>query len=135
MSRYDAHGCPIRYGLSIFGDRWSLLVIRDLMFKGRRYYGEFLSAGERISTNVLADRLQKLETSGVIEKNADPDHGKKYVYSLTQKGKDLIPIMLAIMDWAEQYDELTEVPCAFATALRGDREKLAAQILGKLDHE
>lgn len=133
MSRYDAFGCPIRYGLSIFGDRWSLLVIRDLMFKGRRYYGEFLSAGEGISTNVLADRLQKFETSGVIEKNSDPAHGKKYVYSLTQKGKDLMPVMLAIMDWAEKYDELTEVPRAFAKALRGDRDQLAAQILSELN--
>ena len=133
MSKYDAYGCPIRYGLSVFGDRWSLLVIRDLMFKGRRYYSEFLTAGEGISTNILADRLHRLEASGVVEKNSDPAHGKKFVYSLTEKGRDLVPVMLAIMDWAEKYDELTEVPPAFAKALHRDRDKLAEEILAGLD--
>ena len=88
--KYEAHGCPIRYGLGLFGDRWSLLIIRDLMFKGRCHYGEFLSAGEGISTNILAERLERLETSGIVTKSRDPLHGKKFVYRLTDKGLDLI---------------------------------------------
>ena len=67
--KYDPHGCPIRYSLGLFGDKWSLLIIRDLMFKGRHYYGEFLNAGEGISTNILADRLARLEVAGIIAKH------------------------------------------------------------------
>lgn len=94
------------------------------MFKGRRYYGDFLEAGERISTNILADRLGKLEIRGIIDKQRDPRKGSKYVYTLTQKGLALMPAMLAIMDWSQTYDEVTEVPEDFAEALRNDRARL-----------
>jgi len=117
-------GCPVRYASGIFGDKWSLLIIRDLMFKGRRYYGEFLEAGEGISTNILADRLSKLEQSGVINKQRDPSKGSKIIYTLTDKGLALMPTMLAMMEWSETYDSVTEVPADFANALRTARELL-----------
>lgn len=109
-----------------------MLIIRDLMFKGRRNYGEFLNAGEGISTNILADRLERLECGGIISKARDPSHGKKYVYRLTEKGLDLMPVMLAIMDWAEHYDEQTEVPADFIAELRSQPEKLQRKILERL---
>ncbi len=130
--RYEPHGCPIRYGIGLFGDKWSLLIIRDLMFKGRRHYGEFLSAGEGISTNILAERLERLETSGIVTKSPDPTHGKKFVYCLTEKGLDLMPVMFAIMDWSEKYDDQTEVPKKFINELRNRPKSLRREVLAGL---
>lgn len=125
-------GCPVRFGMSQFGDKWSFLVIRDLMFKGRKYYHEFIEAGEGISTNVLASRLADLETNGIISKSKDPAKGSRFVYSLTQKGIELMPMMLAMMDWAEKYDDATEVPREFIRKLRADPAKLQKELLDQL---
>lgn len=130
---YGPHGCPIRYGLGLIGDKWSLLIVRDLMFKGRHNYGEFLNAGEGISTNILADRLAQFEAKGIISKSPDPSHGKKFHYGLTDKGLDLMPVMFAIMDWSEKYDEQTEVPKEFIKQLRKRPNALRRQILASLE--
>jgi DNA-binding HxlR family transcriptional regulator len=86
--------CPISYALDIFGDKWSLLVIRDLMFKGKRTYGEFLSSEEKIATNILADRLSLLECAGVITRESDPVRKSRILYTLTDKGIDLLPVQI-----------------------------------------
>lgn len=117
----------------IFGDKWSLLLIRDLMFEGRRHYREFLHAGEGIASNILADRLTQLETHGIVTKAADPTHGKRIVYRLAQKGRDMLPIMLAIMDWAACYDERTEVPAEFSERLRRQPAALKREVLSLLE--
>lgn len=121
----DWHGCPIRYGSSVFGDIWSLLILRDITFKGARHYADFLNAGEGISTSILATRLAKLEAEGVLTKEKDPDHGSRVIYRLTEKGKDLIPVLLEIIDWSEKWDEQTEVPPDYIADLRRDRRALA----------
>jgi DNA-binding HxlR family transcriptional regulator len=95
--------CPLNFGLEIFGDRWSLLIVRDLMFFGKRYYNEFLDSAEEISTNILADRLAMLEKEKIIQKRKDKDHKQKLVYSLTQKGIDLVPVIIEIGFWSEKY--------------------------------
>lgn len=95
--------CPLNYGLEIFGDKWTLLVIRDLMFFGKRSYGEFLESAEGISTNILADRLTLLEKQKIITRKKSPEHKQKFIYSLTQKGIDLLPIVIAIGLWSDQY--------------------------------
>ena len=128
----DWHGCPIRYGSAIFGDTWSMLILRDLMFKGARYYADFLNAGEGISTNILASRLTKLETDDVVQKMRDPDHGSRYIYTLTKKGLALVPVLLEIIAWAEKWDEQTEVPPNFSRDLRRDRKALQARIVSSL---
>jgi len=125
-------GCPVRFGMSQFGDKWSFLIIRDLMFKGRKYYHEFIEAGEGISTNVLAARLVDLEANGIISKAKDPEKGSRFVYTLTQKGKELMPMMLAMMDWAEKYDDATEVPAEFIKKLRSDSDSLQQELLDHL---
>ncbi len=125
-------GCPVRFGMSQFGDKWSFLILRDLMFKGRQYYHEFLEAGEGISTNVLANRLVDLEDNGIISKKRDPIKGSRYLYALTQKGTELLPMMLAMMDWAEKFDQDTEVPKDFIKKLRSDPNKLKQEILENL---
>jgi len=125
-------GCPVRFGMSQFGDKWSFLIIRDLMFKGRKYYHDFVEAGEGISTNVLANRLVDLESNGIISKSRDPVKGSRFIYTLTQKGVELMPMMLAMMDWAEKYDADTEVPKEFIKELRNDPNKLKQEIIKNL---
>ncbi len=128
----DWHGCPIRYSAAIFGDNWSMLILRDLMFKGAKHYADFINAGEGISTNILATRLARLEAEGIIAKHADPEHGKRYIYTLSDKGLGLLPAMLEMIDWAETWDMQTGVPPEFIEELRRDRSALAKKITGKL---
>jgi DNA-binding HxlR family transcriptional regulator len=95
--------CPLNYGLEIFGDKWTLLIIRDLMFFKKRYYNEFLTSAEGIATNVLADRLAMLEKEQLIKKGKDSTHKQKIVYRLTEKGIDLLPVLIHIGLWSEKY--------------------------------
>lgn len=95
--------CPISSSLDIWGDKWSLLIVRDLMFSKQCTYGDFLKSGEKIATNILASRLQTLEENGIITKSDHPDSKAKVLYKLTQKGIDLLPVMIEINLWAEKY--------------------------------
>jgi DNA-binding HxlR family transcriptional regulator len=95
--------CPIGSSLDIWGDKWSLLIIRDLMDAKERTYGDFLKSPEGIATNILATRLQNLEENKLIEKLDHPDSKAKVLYRLTKKGIDLVPVMIEISLWAEKY--------------------------------
>jgi DNA-binding HxlR family transcriptional regulator len=95
--------CPISCSLDIWGDKWSLLIVRDLMFAKECTYGDFLKSAEGIATNILASRLQTMEENKIIEKLDHPDSKAKVLYRLTRKGIDLLPIMLEINLWAEKY--------------------------------
>ena len=88
--------CPISLSLEIFGDTWTLLVLRDLMFAGKRHFRELLDCDERISSNILADRLARLVEHGILTKADDPTHKQKAIYSLTEKGIALLPIVVQI---------------------------------------
>lgn len=120
--------CPITFALDRIGDKWSLLVVRDLMFRGKRTYGEFIEAGEGIATNVLADRLKCLESEGIIEKTQDPDNKRRYLYSLTEKGFDMTPILLEMIRWSARYDAHTGTPQMFLDMLESDREGLIKKV-------
>ncbi len=95
--------CPISYSLDVWGDKWSLLIVRDLMFGKQCTYGDFLKSKEKIATNILATRLQTLEENGIITKSDHPDSKAKVLYKLTQKGIDLVPIMVEMQLWADKY--------------------------------
>ncbi|HYK44533.1 MAG TPA: helix-turn-helix domain-containing protein [Parafilimonas sp.] len=95
--------CPVSTSLDIWGDKWSLLIIRDLMFAKQCTYGDFLKAPEGIATNILASRLQALEENKIIEKLDHPESKAKVLYRLTRKGIDLLPVMIEINLWAEKY--------------------------------
>ena len=127
---YEPNQCPIRFGLGVFGDRWSLLIIRDMMFRGFTRFQDFLDAGEGISTNVLSDRLRQLEAGQIISRRKDPSSGRQVLYEMTDKGKDLLPVMLAVIGWAEKYDLETNVSSEFAERIRTDflevRDEMAA---------
>jgi DNA-binding HxlR family transcriptional regulator len=111
MSKKNAEaresGCPIAFTLDVIGDKWSLLVIRDMTVFGKKYYGEFLESPEKIATNILAERLKKLEAAEIITKRQDLDNQKKFIYQLTEKGHDLIPIIQQIMLWGAKHDPNT----------------------------
>lgn len=100
--------CPISCSLDVWGDKWSLLIVRDLMFAKQCTYGDFLKSGEKIATNILAARLQMLEENGIIEKLDHPESKAKVLYKLTDKGVDLFPILLEIHLWAEKYFTIPE---------------------------
>jgi len=102
-------GCSISISLEIFGDRWSLLVVRDLMFKGLRTFREFAAAGEGIATNILTDRLERLEAAAIISSGADPDDRRRVVYRLTRKGMELAPVLVEMILWAARHEQ-TEAP-------------------------
>lgn len=116
--------CPISTALDIIGDKWSLLIIRDMVFKGKNTYGGFLEAGEHIATNVLADRLAILEWGGIITKGKHPDSKAKILYSLTQKGIDLIPLLVEIIAWSEKYHDVSPRAKEFAKQIKKDKAGL-----------
>jgi DNA-binding HxlR family transcriptional regulator len=120
--------CPVSFALDRFGDKWSLLIVRDLMFRGRHTYGELLDSGEGIATNILADRLQRLESEGIFNKSRDPENRRKYQYQLTKKGMALAPILLEMFRWSGKYDPDTGVPKKFLQQLNKDPEGLLQKI-------
>ena len=95
--------CAISMALESIGDRWSLLILRDLMFTDKRSYGELQSSDEKIATNILATRLLSLEANGLIRKAADPNNGRRSLYFLTKKGIDLLPVIIELRQWAEKH--------------------------------
>jgi DNA-binding HxlR family transcriptional regulator len=97
--------CPISCSLDIFGDKWSLLIIRDIMLRGKVSYSEFLESEEKIATNILVNRLTLLESENILLKEVSPKNKSKNIYRLTQKGVDLLPIVIEIMDWGARYNE------------------------------
>jgi len=97
--------CPVNFGLEAFGDRWSLLIIRDIIFWGKKTYGDFLRSDEQIATNILAARLSSLEASGILTKVPDATDKRKDVYELTTRGLDLVPLLVEIISWSgKQHD-------------------------------
>ncbi len=129
--KYRSH-CPINFAQEIFGDKWSLLIIRDFIFMRKKYYGEFLNSDEKISTNILADRLEKLETNKLIIKTVDKENNSKNIYSLTRKGVDLLPMLLEMIAWAAKYDDKTEAPAEFIKKLKEDKEALMRELVESL---
>jgi len=126
-------GCPVRYAAGIFGDKWSFVLLRDVLLHGKRYYGEFLGSEEGIATNVLATRLQKLEESGMLVRQVDARKKSKVCYIPTRKARDLLPAFLGIMVWSTQYDACSEAPESFAKAFRDDPKGTIAWYEAEID--
>lgn len=121
--------CPINFALQTFGDAWSLLVIRDLMFTERRTYSDFLGAEEGMATNILADRLTRLQHAGIIARSG---RGKGAQYGLTVRGLDLLPAMLQFIAWSARHDDLTQVSKAFSSRIRNDPAGVEADLRRQL---
>ena len=120
--------CPMSVALDMFGDRWSLILIRDMMFLGKRRYSEFLASNEGISTNILASRLKRLQQLELVEKFADPDNAKTAIYLLSDRGLSLLPIMLEVMRWGRRIDSNSRISSEVADALDNGGEPLAREV-------
>ncbi len=121
-SRVGRSACPISFSLDIFGDRWTLLVLRDLILQEKTRFAEFLASDERIASNVLSERLQRLECLGIIVREPDPEDGRQKICRVTQKGRNLTPVLLEIAAWGAANDASTGAPPGFAQAFYADRE-------------
>lgn len=126
---YKKHlGCPFTYALNIFGDKWSLIILRDLILFGKRTYKDFASSDERIATNILADRLIKLEDDRMITKKVDPANKRSFVYSPTRKSLDLLPMFFELVRWSGKYDSITKVPGCYVNEPKATMKKLKKEI-------
>lgn len=120
-------GCPINVVLEILGDAWSFLIVRDLMFSERKTFNELLHAGEKIATNILSNRLQRLETAGIVSKQRDSGDTRRYIYRLTEKGIDLAPLLVEMVRWAVKYEK-TAMPPALTQRIAEDQEAFIADV-------
>jgi DNA-binding HxlR family transcriptional regulator len=118
--------CPLNASVEMLGDRWSLLIVRDMMLRGFRSYKEFMECYEGIATNILADRLRKLIAHGIITAEPDPSDGRKLVYLLTAKGIDLAPVLTEMVLWAAAHEETGNQ--GLVQQMRGDKKKFLAEI-------
>jgi DNA-binding HxlR family transcriptional regulator len=122
--------CPISFALEIFGDKWSLLIVRDIIFAKKNTYNEFLESDEKIATNILSSRLKMLEETGIIEKRYDPTRKtrSKALYKLTQRGTDLIPILVEIILWSAEQHPVDDVAQAIVDKAKQDKPALIEEL-------
>ena len=128
-------GCPINLALETVGDKWSLLVIRDMIFGGRRHFRELLNSEEGISSNILADRLRLLTEEGILTRADDPSHKQKVIYSLTEKGIELLPVLAALSNWGVRYLPVTEELGIRAKIMAERGPKLIGRFMEELREE
>jgi DNA-binding HxlR family transcriptional regulator len=120
-------GCPVSVSLEVLGDRWSLLIVRDLMVRGFRTFKEFRDSGEGIATNVLSDRLKRLAAAGVVTAETSESDGRRVHYRLTEKGIDLAPVVLELLLWAARHEK-TAAPNGFVESVKTRREAFLAEV-------
>ena len=129
----DRSGCPVACALDIIGDHWTLLIVRDLMFLDKHEYKELIDSAEGISTNILSERLKKLECHEMIASIPHPESKKRKLYYLTNKGKDLIHTMVDIARWSEKHlSDLLDIPAERKKLLLKDPEGLKQMTLEQL---
>ena len=120
-------GCPVSVSLEMYGDRWSLLIIRDVMVRGLRSFKQFQESGEGIASNILADRLERLASAGILTAEVDETDGRRVNYRLTEKGIDLAPVLLELLIWGAKH-ERTGAPCELVRKLEENREQVLAEV-------
>lgn len=123
--------CPVNFALESIGDQWSLLILRDMIFRGKRSYNEFLNSEEGFATNILAARLVGLEKQGILIKEVDPEDRRKNVFILTQKGLDLVPLIFEMMLWSAKYDSKSEARriTGLIEKIRSNNRKVSEKIM------
>lgn len=126
-------GCPLNASVEMLGDRWSLLIVRDMMLLGRRTFKEFLGSYERPASNILADRLRRLEGYGIIRAEPDPYDGRKLIYLLTPKGMDLAPVLAEMVLWAGKHEKTENRP--LIRFIQKDKQKFLQEIRGRWEPE
>lgn len=124
--------CPISSALDIVGDKWSLLIIRDIALSGKNTYNEFLKSEEKIATNILADRLAMLEITGILMKEVHPESKAKILYRLSAQGIDLLPVLVEIILWSDKYLSISPEAKQFAKEIRKNKEAVIKHISARL---
>ena len=132
QQRLPRSGCPVSISLEEIGDRWSLLIIRDLMVRGYHTFKQFQESGEGIATNVLSDRLKGLQNSGIVSTESDPLDGRRLNYRLTEKGIDLAPVVLELLVWGATH-ERTGAPCEVIEHMAQHRQQVLAEVRRRWD--
>lgn len=125
-SKLRSH-CPINYSLEMFGDSWSLLILRDIIFFGKKTYGEFLASNEHIARNILANRLEQLQMKGLLEKHSHPTDQRKDLYEVTEAGLDILPILMELTEWGAKHDTHTLASKTWLTLTRTRRAQVIAR--------
>lgn len=121
--------CPINLVLEAVGDSWSMLIIRDLMLRGHSSYQAFLRSEEKIATNILADRLSKLELNGLISKASDPSDARKFIYSLTQRGADLAPLVIEMTLYSLRHEPRIDMPKEVVAEMQKNKQAFATKLI------
>ncbi|WP_028562351.1 winged helix-turn-helix transcriptional regulator [Paenibacillus pinihumi] len=116
--------CPISFSLDLLGDSWSLLIIRDIIFAGKRTFGEFLASDERIARNILTNRLSRLEMMGLITKSPHPTDRRKDLYELTEAGLDLLPVLWELSAWGAKHEPETADTLAWLADIQMNKDSL-----------
>ena len=126
--------CPVNFALEVIGDKWSLLILRDMIFRGKRTYNEFLNSTEGFATNILAARLVYLEKQGILKKKADPEDKRKNVFHLTEKGLDLVPLIFEMMLWSAKYDGKSEAHriSGLIEKIRSNNRKISEKVIEEI---
>ena len=120
--------CPIAYALDFVGDKWTLLVLRDLMLAHKRHFQEFLGSKEQIASNILASRLKLLKRTGLVTRADDPEHGRRVIYTPTAKALELLPTMLELLHWGAKYAPRNGAPAEIMRRSKKDRAAFVAEI-------
>lgn len=124
--------CPVSCALDVLGDKWTLLVIRDIIFKHKRYFKDFLTSPEKIASNILSDRLKKLEECDIVLRRPDPVNARRIIYTPTEKGLDLMPAILELLLWGVKHDPASDAHEGLIQRLEQDRAGLMAEIRSSL---
>jgi DNA-binding HxlR family transcriptional regulator len=120
--------CPIACALDLIGDKWTLIVLRDLIMVRKRYFQELLEGNDGIATNILASRLKLLEAAGLVTRRADPAQARRVIYAPTEKALDLLPVLIELMRWSMTYNSRSSAPPQLVRRLAEDRDGLIAQL-------
>src|SRR5262245_34784593 len=120
--------CPIACALDFIGDKWTLVVLRDLIMVRKRYFQELLEGNEGIATNILTSRLKRLEAAGLVTRRKDPAQARRWIYEPTEKALDLIPVLIELMRWNTKYDSKSAAPEHFVRRLAEDRDGFIAEL-------
>lgn len=133
MSRPIPSNCPYTFALHHFGDKWTLLILRDMIFFDKKYNSDFAESEEKIATNILAERLARLKNDGLIKSSRDKENGRKIIYTPTPKMLDLIPMMLEIIEWSAKHDPNTRVTKKQENILKRDKAGFAKSLRSKFE--
>lgn len=132
--KYRSH-CLQYLALDVFGDKWTLLIIRDMMIEGKKYFREFLQSKEKIASNILTNRLQAMEDEGLIHKKKDPHHKQKIIYLLTEKGIDLFPVLMENARWSIKHQPVDKNDAIKGQTILDGGDKAIREIMQQLKKE